>query len=163
MRLNKNIVLIGMPGCGKTTIGKRLAHELNIEFCDVDEYIVESEKHSISEIFKNGEEYFRDIESMAIKKICKTYPKVIATGGGVIKRPDNIKVLKENGIIFFIDRPIEDIAEDVDVKSRPLLKDGIEKLYQLYNERYSLYNKYCDYKITNVDIKKSISEIISLI
>lgn len=162
-KLNKNIVLIGMPGCGKTTIGKGLAKRLSIKFCDVDEYIVESEGKNITKIFEEGEEHFREIESRAINEICRIYPKVIATGGGVIKRFDNIKVLKENGVIFFIDRPVDDIAEDVDMKSRPLLKDGIEKLYKLYDERYSLYNEHCDYKIINSNIEESISRILSLI
>lgn len=162
-KLNKNIVLIGMPGCGKSTLGKILAERLNISFCDTDEYIVEIQGKSIPEIFEKGEEYFRDVETKAIKEICKTYPNVIATGGGIIKRKENISILKENGVIIFIDRPIEDIGRDVDTETRPLLKEGIEKLYKLYKERYPLYNEYCDYKMENIELEECFKNIISII
>ncbi|WMJ79799.1 shikimate kinase [Clostridium sp. MB40-C1] len=149
MNLNKNIVLIGMPGCGKSTIGKELAEELKVKFCDIDEYIVETTGLSIGEIFTEGEDIFRSIEKESIKKISKVIPQVIATGGGVIKDSENIKELKGNGIIFFINRSIEKISTDVDILSRPLLKSGKEKLYDLYKERYLLYKRYCDYEIIN--------------
>lgn len=161
--LTKNIVLIGMPGCGKTTIGKKLSEILKCDFCDVDEYIVNTTGKSINEIFQNGEEFFRDIESKAISEVSSDIPKVISTGGGVIIKKHNIDVLKEKGTIFFINRSVEDICSDLDVKSRPLLKDGVNKIYKLYKERYNLYKNYCDYEIINTDIDKSINEILSYI
>ncbi|MGY0374166.1 shikimate kinase [Clostridium sp. JNZ J1-5] len=161
--LNKNVVLIGMPGCGKTTIGRELAKKLNIPFCDLDEYIVDTEGKSIPEIFENGEEYFREIETKAVEKVCETHPKVISTGGGVVKKAINIELLKKDGIIIFINRSLEDIAEDVDVKSRPLLRDGKDKLYELYKERYSLYKKYCDYQVENKNLEECIKKIISIL
>lgn len=161
--LNKNIVLIGMPGCGKTTIGKELSNRLNIPFCDVDEYIVTVEGKSIPEIFQKGEEHFREIESKAVEQVVKIFPQVISTGGGVIKKAINMETLKEKGIIIFIDRPLEDIAEDVDVQTRPLLKDGRDKLYELYKDRYGLYKKYCDYQVENKSLEESIKKIISII
>lgn len=161
--LNKNIVLIGMPGCGKTTVGRELAKKLNIPFCDLDEYIVDTEGKSIPEIFENGEKYFREIETRAVEKVCGTHPKVISTGGGVVKKAINIELLKKDGIIIFINRPLEDIAEDVDVKSRPLLRDGKDKLYELYEERYSLYEKYCDYQVENKNLEECIKRIISIL
>lgn len=162
-KLSKNVVLIGMPGCGKTTIGKYISESLNIEFCDVDEYIVERENKSIPEIFKNGEEYFRKIESESVKEVSSTYPKIISTGGGVVKNYKNIEVLGEKGIIIFINRPLEDIAEDVDIQNRPLLKDGTEKLYMLYNQRYKLYKEYCDYEILNTNLQECTDKIISIL
>ncbi|MCY6959243.1 shikimate kinase [Clostridium brassicae] len=149
MNLSKNIVLIGMPGCGKSTIGKELAKELKIKFCDIDEYIVKVTGLSIEQIFRGGEDTFRLIEKRCVKEISKMSPQVIATGGGVIKDSENIKELKGNGIIFFINRSIEKISTDVDILSRPLLKSGKEKLYDLYEERYFLYKRYCDYEIIN--------------
>lgn len=160
MGIKKNIVLIGMPGCGKTTIGMELSKILNLEFCDVDEYIVKTEGKPISEIFEKGEEHFREIETKAVEEISKTSPKIISTGGGVIKKAENIEILKRNGIIIFIHRPIEDIASDVDIKSRPLLKDGVEKLYKLYEERYPLYEAYCDYKVENINMDNCIKKVI---
>ncbi|KGK81763.1 Shikimate kinase [bioreactor metagenome] len=162
-RLTKNIVIIGMPGSGKSTIGKELAKRLNMKFCDIDEYIVKKESKSIPEIFQKGEEEFRNIESIAVKEVSSKFPQVIATGGGVIKREENIKVLRQNGIIIFLNRPIEHIAQDVDIKSRPLLKDGSEKLYDLFKSRYELYDKYCDCKIVNINIEECIEKILNFI
>lgn len=162
-RLTKNIVIIGMPGSGKSTIGKELSKRLNIKFCDIDEYIIKKEGKSIPEIFQKGEEHFRNIESMAVREISSKVPQVIATGGGVVKREENIEVLRQNGIIIFLNRPIEHIVHDVDIKNRPLLKDGSEKLYGLFKERNELYNKYCDYKIDNINMKESIEKILNFI
>ena len=153
---NTNIVLIGMPGCGKTTIGKLLAEKLNKSFIDVDSYIEEVENRTIPEIFLQGESYFRDIETKAVKNVSKGEGQIISTGGGVIKRQENIEALKENGIIIFIDRPVEVIASDVDTENRPLLKDKKEALFTLYKERYALYKEYSDYQILNSDAIDSV-------
>jgi shikimate kinase len=162
--LNKNIVLIGMPGCGKTTIGKILAEKLKIEFCDVDKYIEKTQGKSIPDIFKNGEDYFRKIESEAVEEISSLWPKIISTGGGVVKNFHNIKLLKKNGIIVFINRPLEKIISDVDTQSRPLLKDGKEKLYKLFEERYFLYKEYCDFEALNEGrVEKTLEKIESII
>lgn len=162
MNLYKNIVLIGMPGSGKTTIGKLLGKRLNVSFCDIDEYIEQSEKKSISEIFKSGEDYFRQIEAKAVEEVSKTYPQIISTGGGVVKNHKNIDNLKRNGIIFFINRPLELILSDVEIKNRPLLKEGKDKLYTLFKERYALYKEYCDYEILNTgNIEDVLKEIES--
>ena len=162
--MKKSIVLIGMPGCGKTTIGEKLASKLGYEFCDIDKYIVEKEKKSIDEMFEYGEEHFRDIESNGVEYVSKKEKMVISTGGGVVKRERNIKALRENGIIIFINRPIESIVSDVDVEKRPLLKDGKEKIYKLFEERYDLYKKYCDIEVINDkdldDVVDKITEMI---
>ncbi len=156
----KNIVLTGIMGCGKTTIGRMLADKLSVEFVDLDEYI-EKKWGSITELFKKGEEYFRDIESQAVREISKKKGIVIATGGGVVKRDENVAVLKRNGVIFFIDRPLENILSDVDISGRPLLEDGKEKLVRIFNERYKLYKSTCDVHVKNTgDIQSVISVII---
>ena len=130
-----------MPGCGKSTLGKVLAKELNYSFCDMDSFIEMKTNKTIAEIFEKGEEYFRDIESEACIDLVNKKRTLISSGGGVVKRAENIEVLRENSIVIFIDRPIEYIANDIEVSSRPLLKDGKEKLYSLYKERYELYKK----------------------
>lgn len=141
---DKNIVLIGMPGCGKTLIGKMLSEKLNRNFIDLDEYIEKTEGCSITEIFKNGEEYFRSLETKAVFTASKSKSSIIATGGGVIKKAVNIEKLKENGIIIFIDKSPQDIVCDIDISTRPLLKDSIQNVYKLFDERYELYKGYCD-------------------
>lgn len=157
---DKNIVLTGIMGCGKTTIGRMLAEKLSVEFIDLDRYI-EDKWGSITGLFEKGEEYFRDIESLAVGEVSGKNGVVIATGGGVVKRMENVAALKKNGIIFFIDRPLKDILSDVDTSERPLLKEGKDKLVHIFNERYNLYISTCDVHIKNTsDIESVISEII---
>ena len=162
--MKNKIVIIGMPGSGKTTLGKMLAEELNIKFFDMDEYIVEKTGKTTIQLFENGEEYFRDIESETCKELAEYDNILISTGGGVIKRKKNIDVLSKEGLIIFIDRPVENILGDVDVSFRPLLKDGKEKLLKLYDERYALYNEYAEeIVINNSDVRAVIDRIKEII
>lgn len=145
----EKIFLIGMPGCGKTTMGKVLAKELKYNFYDMDDYIEEISGKTIKEIFSKSEEHFRDLETEACKQLNKKRRSVISTGGGVIKRDENIDIIKENSLVVFINRPVEKIIEDVDINSRPLLQGGKERLYNLYNERIYKYKKAADIEIIN--------------
>lgn len=147
--MGKNVILIGMPGSGKSTIGKLLAKKLGMEFYDMDEYIEKAENKSILDMFQIEEEYFRDAETKASEELSNKSSKVISTGGGVVKRKINIDMLKKNGIVIFLNRPLEIIKRDINTNSRPLLKDSIELLNKLYKERLFLYKKYCDYEIIN--------------
>ncbi|MGG7178048.1 shikimate kinase [Clostridium paraputrificum] len=147
--LKDKVVLIGMPGCGKTTIGKVLAKELNYNFYDMDSYIEEISEKTVKELFVDGEEVFRAWETKACEELSKKKRAIISSGGGVIKKCINTEILRKEGIILFIDRPIEMILEDVDVNSRPLLNGGKEKIYELYDERYELYNAAADEVIAN--------------
>ena len=159
----KNIVLIGMPGCGKTTLGKILNKELSMEFYDMDNYIERKTDKKISEWFEKGENYFRDIESLACEELSKNKNVIISTGGGVIKRKENIDFLKENGIVIFIDRSVDDIIGDVDISKRPLLKEGKEKVLKLYEERYLLYKNYADeIVVNNKNIEDTKNKIIDI-
>ena len=162
--MKNKIVIIGMPGSGKTTLGKMLAEELNIKFFDMDEYIVEKTGKSTIQLFDIGEEFFRDIESETCKELAEYSNVLISTGGGVIKRKANIDTLNKEGLIIFIDRPVDNILGDVDVSFRPLLKDGKEKLLKLYDERYALYNEYAEEIVKNdSDIRVVIDKIKEVI
>lgn len=155
-----NIVLIGIMGAGKTTIGKILSKKLKKNFIDIDDYVVEKNKMTIKEMFKNGEEYFRSLETDAVKDVSRFHDTVISCGGGVIKKKENIDYLKQDGRIFYIDRPIESILNDINEEGRPLLKDGKDNLYKLFNERKALYESYCDYHIENHDSAEACADDI---
>ena len=153
----KNIVLIGMPGCGKTTIGKAVAKETEKEFIDTDDEIVKKTGMSIPEIFeKFGERKFREIESEVIKEVAALQSSVIATGGGAVLNPENVSLLKENGVIIFIDRPFDDLVTTDD---RPL-SSSRELLIKRYNERYGIYKSSAQAEIKAVeDLKVNISAV----
>lgn len=163
-KTKKNILLIGMMGCGKTTLGKILAKKLSYDFIDMDSYIEEISNDTISNLFKVSEDNFRNWETESCRRLSKLKGTVISAGGGIIKKDINMKLFDENSIIVFIDRPIENILEDIDVSKRPLLSDGKEVLYKLKEERYDLYNKYCDYRIVNdVSIEEALYGIVEVI
>lgn len=161
----KNIILIGMMGCGKTTISKELGKQLNRPIIDIDEYLEEKYHMTIPEMFDISETYFRDREHICCQDVSHLDGYIVSTGGGVIKNSKNIDVLKRNGIIFYLDRPVDMILNDIDTSSRPLLKDGASKLYDLYQERHQLYLDACDYRIDNrstlEDVIQNIIQIIN--
>ncbi|MCT4631777.1 MAG: shikimate kinase [Firmicutes bacterium] len=157
---NKNIVLIGMPGAGKTTIAGIIKEkfDLSYEVIDMDEEIEKRQGMTINEIFKQyGEEFFRKLESELSQELGKNDGKIISTGGGVILEYENIKALKENGVVLFIDRSLEEIIKDFDGDNRPLVLDNIKRLHELYEQRILLYRKYNDYSIPN---NKSIDDFV---
>lgn len=144
----RNIVLIGMPSSGKTTIGKALAARMGKRFADTDELIVGTTGKSIPEIFEEeGEKVFREIEKKVICDIAGNDGTVIATGGGVILDEKNVLALKRNGVIVYLDRKIDNlIATD----SRPL-SSNVDDLKKLYAKRKPLYEKYSEITIDDND------------
>ena len=147
--MKNKVVLIGMPGCGKSTIGKLISKELNLKFFDMDNYIEKMTDKTIPQLFEQGEDYFRDFETLACKELAEKSNVLISSGGGVIKRKENIQILQKESYIIFIDRPLEELLNDVDISKRPLLKDGREKLIKLYEERYELYKSSADDIVKN--------------
>lgn len=153
----RNIVLAGMPSCGKSTIGKRLAKELNMQFIDTDEQIVKLAGKPISQIFEDlGEDGFRDIESQVIAGVSAKQNCIIATGGGAVLREQNVTLLKGNGTIYFIDRPLELL---ITTNDRPLSSNR-DDLIKRYNERYDIYCNTADRKIKNDGEIKSVIDTI---
>ena len=141
---NKNIVLTGMPASGKSTVGALLAKKLNRRFIDTDSLIEERAAKSIPQIFaEEGEAAFRDIESQVIAEVSEVGGVIISTGGGAVLRESNISALRENGRLYFIDRPLNELIPTYD---RPLssTKEAIEKRY---SERYSIYLATADKRI----------------
>lgn len=145
-----NIVLIGMPGCGKSTIAKYLGSELNKDIIDLDKEIEKKEEREIKDIFSSdGEDYFREVESKMVKKFAKLHNKVISTGGGIIKNKKNIEMLRQNGIIIYVKRDVS-LLEALSSDKRPLAKSR-EDLERLYSERRYLYLDAADVVIKNND------------
>ena len=146
----KNIVLIGLSGCGKSSLGKRLSRLLRMPLLDTDAMIVEAEGLPISDIFaERGEAYFRDLESAACLAVSELEGAVIATGGGAVLREGNMEALAKNGMIFFIDRHPSRILRSGSLKDRPLVQDDRDKLFRLYAERLALYRRWADVTIAN--------------
>lgn len=131
-----NIVLVGMPASGKTSVGKALAQDLNKSFIDTDDLITESAQKPIPQIFKeSGEAVFRELEKNEIFEISKVNAHIIATGGGAVLNKANVDILKGNGRVYFINRPLEMLITTDD---RPLSSNRAD-LEKRYNERYSIY------------------------
>lgn len=155
-----NIVLIGMPSAGKTTIGKMLEEKLGKEFFDLDDMIIAKAGKSIPEIFQeSGETGFRAIETEVAIEASKMNNKIIATGGGVVKHKVNMDFLRLNGITIFIDRDIDKLISSD--PNRPL-SSSKQALQQMYKERYPLYQKYAAYiAVNNANIEETVDDIVN--
>lgn len=150
-----NIVLVGMAGCGKTTVGKELSERLNKQLVDTDEVVVQTENKPIPEIFaEKGEDYFRKCETNAVISVGKEKMQVIATGGGVVTREENYNPLKQNGIIVFINRD----ADLLPTNGRPLSQmHGVKALYE---QRMPLYRQFADIEIDGNGTIEEVAERI---
>lgn len=141
LKEKRNIVLCGMPSSGKTTVGKEIAKVFGKKFIDTDDVVVEKRKESISDIFeKYGEGEFRKEERLAIEELSKENGLVIATGGGAVLDENNVRALRRNGAILFLDRSLENLVATAD---RPLSSDT-EKLKNLFEKRYDVYKSCAD-------------------
>lgn len=157
-----NIIFIGFRGTGKTTIGKILAQHLGKEFIDADEYLEQKHGRTIKDIFaEGGEPLFRDIEVQTIAELCRLDDKVIATGGGVIIREENIRNLRKNGIIILLDADVNTlhkrIHEDAQTRQkRPNLTNlnAYEEIEYLLAYRRPLYDRIADFVINTASMSK---------
>jgi len=140
----ENIILIGMPGCGKSTVGKLLAQRLGRSFVDADSRIVDAAGMSIPEIFAHsGEEGFRQIETQVLSDLGMRSGLVIATGGGCVTRERNYPLLHQNGVCVWLTRDLAKLPTD----GRPLSQKG--KLEQMYQIRKPLYERFSDVTVSN--------------
>ena len=161
----ENIILIGMPGCGKTAIGKQIAIHLTMGFVDTDEMVVKKCGKAIKEIFsEHSEAYFREKESKVLKEACERQNTVIATGGGIILSKENRALMKKSGTVFYINRPLDLILRDIEIANRPLLANGKEKLIEIFNTREHLYQGTAKFTVLNdgdflLTMKKILSKI----
>ena len=150
----KNIILIGMPGCGKSTVGKALSKLLNTKMLDTDEIISKKTGKTPSEIIKaDGEKVFRKIETKILEEVSKLSGMVIATGGGIVTREENLFLVKQNSYVVFLERELSLL----ECENRPISqKEGVSSLYE---KRKDLYKKFSDITVKSEDIKKTAKKI----
>ena len=157
-RETKNIVLIGMPGCGKTAIGRHLHDLTKRKLVDIDEEIETREGKKITSIFADsGEAYFRKVESEVLREFCRESGLVIAAGGGAVTTPENRDIMKQNSTVVFIKRELKYL----DTSDRPVSKaKGTE---QIYSERSGLYESWSDISVQNRDPLKAAKKITEVL
>jgi len=153
-RQTLNIVLIGMPGCGKTTAANLLSELTGRRVADTDDLIREKAGMEIPEIFvKYGEPYFRKLETEALREVSKESGLIIAVGGGIVKTPENFGLIRQNSVCVFLDTDLSKL----DTAGRPLsLATGVK---QLYAERLPLYQAWSDYTYKTADLAQTAAQI----
>ncbi len=151
----RNLLLIGMPGCGKTTVGQALAQRLGRPLVDTDDLVEKTAGCSIPEIFsRDGEEVFRRLEHEAICQVCRESGQVIAVGGGAVTREENLGPMRENSTVIFLRRPVDQLP----VEGRPISQAN--NLEELYRRRLPLYQKTADLSVENCQMEETAEEII---
>ncbi len=148
---DRHIFLIGMQGCGKSSLGKRVARETGLSFMDTDAMVAASAGCTVNEFFeKYGEETFRRAETGALSLLTREHPMIISTGGGTIMNPVNRHIMRAWGAIVLIDRPLEEILSDIKLDRRPTLRDGgLAEVERVYNERIGIYRSLADITVRN--------------
>lgn len=149
--LDRHIFIIGMPGSGKSSLGKRVAKELNMPFVDTDVLVAQAAGGTVNDFFaRYGEEAFRRAETNMLIALTRARPMIISTGGGTVVNPVNRKIMRNWGTILLNDRPLEDILSDIKLDRRPTLRDGgIEAVRQVYEARYPIYHSAADLILRN--------------
>lgn len=141
-----SLVLIGMPGSGKSTLGRKVAERMNRPFVDADEEIIRRERLTIPEIFaRYGEAYFRKVESEVLSDICRKGGQVISTGGGAILKPENVRALRQNARVCMIQRDLTQLP----VREGRPLSSSMESILKLWDERKEKYAAAADFSILN--------------
>lgn len=140
-----NIIIIGFMGCGKTTIGRKLAVRLGYRFIDTDYQIEREQNARVKEIFtKHGEVYFRHLETDLLKRLRKASNTVIATGGGILTTPGNMEIIRQIGISVYLKACVEDIFERISRNTkRPMLQteNPRKTVLDLLSKREGLYEQ----------------------
>lgn len=156
--MNKNIILVGMPGSGRSVIGKILSAKLGFKFINTDQYIEGKSDKSIPELLTLENNHSEIFQKEKLYELSNIKSSIISAGIELIKAQSDLKRLKENGVVIFIDRSVEKIVEDEEVfHNRPLLIDEIDKLHNLFHDRYDTYKNYCDLHLIN---DNNIDEIV---
>jgi len=161
--MKHNLVLIGMMGCGKSTVGRILAERLGLELADTDQMIERRERRAISEIFAaGGERYFREREREAALTLAGRENLVVACGGGLPLCEDSIRALKEQGTVFFLRRDPGETYDAVSMEGRPLAQDGRAAFIARFRAREPVYRRWADYVIEAPSAREAALQIETL-
>lgn len=149
--MHKHLYLIGMQGCGKSSLGKRTAKETGVPFADTDALVAGSAGGTVNDFFaRYGEEAFRRAETRVLAELTRAKPMIISTGGGSVMNPENRHIMRSWGTIVLIDRPLEDILGDIKLDRRPDLRPGgLEEVERIYRERIPIYRALADVTLRN--------------
>lgn len=164
--MDKHIFLIGMMGCGKSTVGRRLSALLSCPFIDLDDAIEMHEGRTIPVIFAaSGDAGFRVCETAALRRACAASPCVVATGGGIVTREENITLMREHGLVVWLNRPLGDMIASVRQDTRPnLAGDKEERMRTLFAAREALYRRAAHIEFDNrLPAAKSAAQLARLL
>lgn len=157
-----NLVLCGFMGSGKTTVGKKMAKRLNLEFVNTDDIVEQLQQMPISEIFRVfGEKFFRDLETRVCQETVKKQGQLISVGGGTLERPENVEIFRQAGdTILFLNTPFEVCYNRIKGdRSRPVAMNKTkEELFSLYQRRYAQYMAAAELLITQADLKALLEQ-----
>ena len=163
---SKNIVLVGPMGSGKTTVGRRLAHELNKDFFDTDHEIIDKTGVTIDHIFDiEGEEGFRKRESKILENLCQMSNIILATGGGIVILPKNRKIIKNTGLVVYLSSSVDQLLRrTAKSKTRPLLENSTDRkktISELVEARDVYYREVASIIVDTTG--KRLHEVINII
>ena len=163
---SKNIVLVGPMGSGKTTVGRRLAHELNQDFFDTDHEIIDKTGVTIDHIFDiEGEEGFRERESKILKNLCQMSNIILATGGGIVILPKNRKILRNTGLVVYLSSSVDQLLMRTSKsKTRPLLENSADRrktITELVEARDVYYREVASIVLDTTG--KKLHEVVNII
>lgn len=149
--LERHVFITGMPGSGKSSLGRRAANQLRLPYYDTDQRITQAVGCSVTDIFSQyGEEAFRSAETNILIQLTREQPGIVSTGGGTVMRDINRAIMRNHGVIVLIDRPLEDILSDIKLDRRPLLaQKGMPEVERLYHERIETYRATADAVLDN--------------
>lgn len=159
----RNLVLTGLPGSGKSRLGKMLAEKLKVEFYDSDILVEQQSGRSIGDLFAESETCFRTWETGVLQELALLQGAVIATGGGAVLKAENMAALKQKGAVVFLDRNPERIRKDLrEDGQRPLLAWNGDRIYELYRKRLPLYEKYADYIVPDGEWQEMFGQLLAI-
>ncbi len=163
----ENIVLCGFMGSGKTTIGRKLAKITGLEFYDSDQYLEQREGKSVLDIFyEKGEEYFLDLEAEYVRELSGKRGIVLSLGGGSVMRPENVKAVRETGLIIYLDTPFHRIVQNLSHSyTRPIIDrhEGVQDTRKLYNSRKATYRRVSDCSVRSTRISEVLDNVLKTI